>query len=348
MDLHQNARLTFRSREALALKIILERLTLNAAAAAFHVSRKTAAKWVRRYRTLGLPGLRDLSSRPLRSPRRTSSQRIAQVVALRRQLLPAYQIAQATQLSPATVSRILRRAHLNRWRHLHPAPPVVRYEHAAPGDLLHLDIKGMTRYQQVSMRGDGRRRGRPQFAGWQALHVAIDDHSHLAFSRMLPNQQAETAIAFLRAAVAFYAQHGIPIRRLLTDNGSYYRSRHFRAACLQLGIQHRFTRPYTPRTNASFKLPCANGPTFATISAPRSAISSSRPGSSITTSTVPMIVSATLRPSAGLRWVQRLDGSHPPPVLAAPARSKSPSLSRSWGDLGHHIDQAFLDLVGDV
>jgi transposase InsO family protein len=90
---------------------------------------------------------------------------------------------------------------------------------------------------------------RPQFAGWQALHVAIDDHSRLAFSRMLPNQQSQTAIAFLRAALAFYAQHGISIRRLLTDNGSCYRSRHFRAACLQLGIQHRFTRPYTPRTN---------------------------------------------------------------------------------------------------
>ena len=249
MDLHQNARLTFRSREALAKKIMIERLTLNAAAAAFNVSRKTAAKWWARYRTLGLPGLRDRSSRPLHSPRRTSSELIAQVIALRRELRPAYQIAQATRLSPATISRILQRAHLNRWRHLHPAPPVVRYEHPAPGDLLHLDIKGMTRYQQVSIRGDGRRRGRPQFAGWQALHVAIDDHSRLAFSRMLPNQQSQTAIAFLRAAVAFYAQHGIIIRRLLTDNGSCYRSRHFRTACLQLAIQHRFTRPYTPRTN---------------------------------------------------------------------------------------------------
>jgi transposase InsO family protein len=249
MDLHQNARLTFRSREALANKILIERLTLSSAAAAFCVSRKTAAKWLRRYHTLGLPGLRDRSSRPLRSPRQTSAELVAQVLALRRQLLPAFQIARTTHLSPATVSRILRRAQLNRWRHLHPAPPVVRYEHPAPGDLLHLDIKGMTRYQQVSIRGDGRRRGRPKFAGWQALHVAIDDHSRLAFSRMLPNQQNQTAIAFLQAAVAFYAQHGITIRRLLTDNGSCYRSRHFRAACLQLGIRHHFTRPYTPRTN---------------------------------------------------------------------------------------------------
>lgn len=283
MDLHQNARLTFRSRETLANQIMIEKVTLKAAAAAFKVSRKTAAKWVHRYRTLGLPGLRDRSSRPLHSPRRTSSELIAQVIGLRRQLRPAYHIAQATGLSPATISRILQRAQLNRWRHLHPAPPVVRYEHPAPGDLLHLDIKGMTRYQQVSLRGDGRRRGRPQFAGWQALHVAIDDHSRLAFSRMLPNQQTETAIAFLRVAVAFYAQHGIPIRRLLTDNGSCYRSRHSRAACLQLGIQHRFTRPYTlraptARPNASSKPLCASGPTFAITSTQRNAISSSRPG----------------------------------------------------------------------
>jgi len=228
---------------------MIERLTVNAAAAAFTVSRKTAAKWVRRYRTLGLPGLRDRSSRPLHSPRRTSSELIAQVVTLRRELRPAYQIAQATHLSPATISRILQRAQLNRWRHLHPAPPVVRYEHAAPGDLLHLDIKGMSRYQQVSIRGDGRRRGRPQFAGWQALHIAIDDHSRLAFSRLLPNQTVDSALAFLRAALAFYAEHGIAIRRLLTDNGSCYRSHRFRAACEELGIRHRFTRPYTPRTN---------------------------------------------------------------------------------------------------
>src|SRR6202451_2025675 len=188
MDLHQNARLTFRSREALAKKIMIDRLTLNAAAAAFKVSRKTAAKWWGRYRNLGVPGVRDRSSRPQHSPRRTSSELIAQVIALRRDLRPAYQIAQATHLSPATISRILQRAQLNRWRHLHPAPPVVRYEHAAPGDLLHLDIKGMSRYQSVSIRGDGRRRGRPQFAGWQALHVAI----------------------------AFYAQHRITTRRFLT------------------------------------------------------------------------------------------------------------------------------------
>src|ERR1700674_4391509 len=317
MDLHQNARLTFRSREALAKKIMIERLTLNAAAAAFNVSRKTAAKWRSRYRTLGLPGLRDRSSRPLHSPRRTSSELTAQVIALRRQLRPAYQIAQATGLSAATISRVLQRAHLNRWRHLHPAPPVVRYEHPAPGDLLHLDIKGMTRYQQVSLRGDGRRRGGPQFAGWQALHVAIDDHSRLAFSRMLPNQQSETAIAFLHAALAFYAQHGISIRRLLTDNGSCYPARQFRAACLQLGIQHRFTRPYTPRTNGKAERFIQTA--LREWAYVRHYLNSEErdqqlsPCSNTTTSPPRMVVSVTLRPSAArLRWVQRLDRSQPP------------------------------------
>ncbi|MFZ0817417.1 MAG: IS481 family transposase [Candidatus Sulfotelmatobacter sp.] len=248
MDIHKNARLTLRSREDLVHRVS-RGVTLKRAAARFNVTPKTAAKWVHRFRAVGASGLFDRSSRPLRSPRKTSLPLIAQVIELRRQLRPAYQIAQATRLSAATVSRILQRAHLNRWRHLHPAPPVVRYEHAAPGDMLHLDIKGMTRYQQVSIRGDGRRRGRPRFAGWQALHVAIDDHSRLAFSRMLPNQKTETAIAFLHDALAFYAQRGIRIRRLLTDNGSCYRSRQFRHACSVLGIAHRFTRPYTPRTN---------------------------------------------------------------------------------------------------
>src|SRR5438874_11972778 len=170
----------------------------------------------------GRAGLLDRSSRPRRTPRATSSRLAIQVIELRRQHRPAYQIAQATALSPATVSRILRRAHLNRWRDLHPAPPVVRYGHPFPGDLLHLDIKGMTRYQQVSIRGDGRRRGRPQFAGWEALHIAIDDHSRLSFSRLLPNQRTETAIAFLQHALAFYSQHGIRVLSLLTGNGSYY------------------------------------------------------------------------------------------------------------------------------
>lgn len=248
MDIHQNARLTLRSREAL-VEIVSRGLGFSRAAASFHVTPKTAAKWVRRYQQQGTPGLRDRSSRPHRSPRATSSSRMGLVLELRRQHRPAYLIAQSTGLSPATVSRILRRARLSRWRDLHPRPPVVRYEHPFPGDLLHLDIKGLTRFQQVSWRGDGRRRGQHKHPGWEALHVAVDDHSRLAFTRILPDQKTATTIAFLKDAVDFFALHGITVRALLTDNGSCYRSHQFRHLCFQMGLKHRRTRPYSPQTN---------------------------------------------------------------------------------------------------
>jgi transposase InsO family protein len=267
------------------VEYVAQGVTLRLAAANFSVTPKTAAKWVYRFRREGPPGLWDRSSRTRRRPRRTSSALAEEVIALRRHLHPAYRIAQATQLSAATVSRILQRAHLNRWRHLHPAPPVVRYEHPAPGDLLHLDIKAMTRYQSVSIRGDGRRRGRPQFAGWQALHIAIDDHSRLAFSRLLPNQTVDSALAF-------YAEHGISIRRLLTDNGSCYRSHRFRSACEELGIRHRFTALTLPaptvRPNASSKPLRASGPMSATTPTPKNGTSDFPPGSTTTTSLAPI------------------------------------------------------------
>lgn len=171
------------------------------------------------------------------------------VVALRLERRPGYAIARETQLSVATVSRILRRARLSRWRDLEPAVPVVRYEHPNPGDLLHLDIKGMTRFQEVSLRGDGRLRGKRAHPGSLALHVAIDDHSRVAFTRMLPDQKAETTIGFLNEAIAFFDERNVKVRALLTDNGSCYRSHKFRDACQQMQIKHRRTRPYTPRTN---------------------------------------------------------------------------------------------------
>lgn len=248
MDIHQNARLTLRSREAL-VEIVRGGLGLSRAAAQFHVTPKTAAKWFRRYQQEGEAGLRDRSSRPHHSPRATSSPRVLWVIELRRQHRPAYHIARTTGLSPATISRILRRVRLSRWRDLHPSPPVVRYEHPFPGDLLHLDIKGMSRFQQVSWRGDGRRRGQHKHPGWEALHVAVDDHSRLAFTRILSDQKTETTIAFLKEAVDFFARHGITVRALLTDNGSSYRSYRFRQVCLEMNLKHRRTRPYSPQTN---------------------------------------------------------------------------------------------------
>jgi transposase InsO family protein len=249
MDYHKNAPWTAVSRERLARMVIEQGLSVSAAALRFTVSAKTAAKWAGRYRLLGVAGLADRSSRPHCSPRQTSSSFIEKVLALRREHMPGYEIARRTGLSAASVSRILRRARLSRWRDLNPPPPVQRYEHPRPGDMLHLDIKGMTRFSEVSLRGDGRLRGKQKHPGFQALHVAIDDHSRLAFTQMLPDQKAETTIGFLNSAVEYFAMHGIGVRALLTDNGSSYRSRQFRQTCLNMKIRHQRTRPYTPRTN---------------------------------------------------------------------------------------------------
>jgi len=249
MDYHKNAPWTAVSRERLARMVIDDGVRLKSAAARFCISAKTAAKWVGRYRHFGAAGLADRSSRPHRSPRQTDFLLVEKVVVLRRGHMPGYEIARRTGLSPASVSRILRRARLSRWRDLNPPPPIQRYEHPRPGDMLHLDIKGMTRFSEVSLRGDGRLRGKQKHPGFQALHVAIDDHSRMAFTQMLPDQKAETTIGFLNSAVEFFAMHGIGVRALLTDNGSSYRSRQFRHTCQQMAIKHHRTRPYTPRTN---------------------------------------------------------------------------------------------------
>ena len=249
MDIHKNARLTPLLREELARKILLAGATLNSAAAEFKVSTRTAAKWTARYRAEGTAGLRDRSSRPQRLRCPTSPQLILQVEQLRRLRWTACRIAAATHLSPATVSRILQRLKLNRIRDLEPASPVIRYEHEAPGDLLHLDIKKLGRIGCVGHRIHGDRKRHARHVGWEYVHVAIDDHSRIAFSQVWPNEKAFSAAAFLLAALRFYAQLGISIRRLLTDNGPCYQSRALRQVCLQYGIRHLHTKPYTPRTN---------------------------------------------------------------------------------------------------
>jgi transposase len=161
MDYHKNAPWTAISRERLSRMVISDGVTVSSAAARFRVSARTAAKWVGRYRQFGAAGMADHSSRPHHSPRQTSSVFVEKVLALRRLSYNGWRIGRELGLSPSTVSRILRRARLSRWRDLHPLPPVVRYEHPAPGDLLHLDIKGMTRFEEVSVRGDGRRTSTP-------------------------------------------------------------------------------------------------------------------------------------------------------------------------------------------
>jgi transposase InsO family protein len=249
MNYHHNARLTVRGREGLCRDVAEGRLSLRDAAAERGLSRQTAGKWLRRYRAQGVEGLPDRSSRPRRLRCPTPAATVAQVEALRRQRWTGHRIALQTGLSRATVSRIPRRLHLSRARDLDLPVAVQRYEHAQPGDLLHLDIKKLGRIARPSHRVTGNRRDHVPGAGWEYLHVAIDDHSRIAYSALLADERGVSAVAFLRAAVAYYAGLGIRFHAVLTDNGSPYISRAFAAACRQLGLKHRFTRPYTPRTN---------------------------------------------------------------------------------------------------
>jgi transposase InsO family protein len=249
MDYHQNARLTVHSREQLSKAVLEQGLMLKQAAALFHVSAKTAAKWVHRYREQGAAGLGDRSSRPLRCPRLTSFSLSEKVLALRRLRYNGWRIASELRLSRATVSRILRRAGMNRLRSLDPPPPVRRYEHTRPGSLIHFDIKRLARIVKPGHRIHGDRTRETRGAGYEYLHIAIDDHSRISFAAILPDQTHQSALVFFFMARAFYARFGVSIRRVLTDNGSCYRDHRFTRTLLRQHIKHRFTRPYTPRTN---------------------------------------------------------------------------------------------------
>jgi transposase InsO family protein len=249
MDYHHHARLTVHGRELLCRSVVEGRLSLCEAAAEHKISRQTAAKWVLRYRERGVAGLYDRSSRPQRLRQATTPERVARVEALRRERWTGFRIALATGLSRATVSRILGRLKLNRIRDLEPRPVFQRYEHAAPGDLLHLDIKRLVRIARPSHRVTGDRRDTVKGIGCEYVHVAIDDHSRIAFSAIYPDETRASVLAFLDAALAYYARLGIHFKAVLTDNGTSYRSYAFADRCKQLGLKHRRTRPYTPRTN---------------------------------------------------------------------------------------------------
>jgi transposase InsO family protein len=222
---------------------------LKLAAASFNVTAKTAAKWVRRYREAGAAGLCDRSSRPLRSPRLTAPSLSEQVLDLRRLRYNGWRIAQALGLSRATVSRILRRNGMNRLRSLDPPPPVVRYEHKHPGSLIHFDIKRLARIVLPGHRVHGDYTRKTTGAGYEYLHIAIDDHSRISFAAILPDQNHQSSMLFFLMTRAFYSRFGFSIKRVLTDNGPCYRDHRFRTLLYQQRVKHRFTRPYTPRTN---------------------------------------------------------------------------------------------------
>lgn len=249
MDYHHHARLTIYSREQLAKRVLQGELSLSEAAAEFKLSRQTAAKWVRRFREGGSAALQDLTSRPHRSPRTTSSELASRVERLRHERWTGVRIAQATGLSRATVSRILTRLKLNTMRLLEPQVPIVRYERAAPGDLLHIDIKKLARIAKPGHRITGNPQDETRGAGWEFLYVAIDDHSRIAFTAMLPDEKAASSCRFLRQAVAYFARLGIPVRRVMTDNGPCFYAQRFAQTCRELQLKHVRTRIYTPRTN---------------------------------------------------------------------------------------------------
>ena len=248
MDVHQNARLTPRCRELLVARVLAGRHR-SVVARELGVSDKTVSKWVGRFQREGVAGLRDRSSRPRRSPGATVETLQLAVVALRRQRLTLSTIAAQRSLSRSSVARICRRAGLARLSQLEPVPHYPRYERAQPGELLHLDIKRLGRIVKVGHRITGDPRDRVDGAGWEYVHVAIDDCSRVAYCQVLPDEEGESACAFLRAAVAYYAALGVTIREVLTDNGVCYRAKNFAATCSALGLKHRRTRPYTPRTN---------------------------------------------------------------------------------------------------
>jgi transposase InsO family protein len=229
--------------------VVHRRLSLTAAAAKHAVSVPTVRKWVGRYLAQGDAGLRDASSRPAVSPRAIAAATALAIVELRRRYLTHGAIAKAMRVSASTVGRILRRAGLARWSDLAPSEPVLRYEHAHPGDLVHIDTKKLGRIERMSHRITGNRRDTVNGAGWEFLFVAIDDHARLGFTQMKPNERKDCAIAFLRSTVKYFAQLGVKVRRVMTDNGSAFRSKAFARACWRLGLRHHFTRAYRPQTN---------------------------------------------------------------------------------------------------
>ena len=255
MDTHKNAPLTPKGREAMVRSVIEGGQTKAAAAHQFNTTAKTVAKWVERFRAEGVDGLRDRSSRPHSLPSQTPPATCAVVEALRRQRHTGKQIAAEVGVSPATVSRILQRLGLNRMRDLEPAEPVRRYEREHPGELIHLDIKKLGKFNRVGHRITGDRRGqsnlrsRGKGTGWEYVHVCIDDASRIAFSKVMKNERRGCAVAFLKAAIAYYAGLGVKVERVMTDNGACYKSFAFRKACNRLGLKHIRTRPYTPKTN---------------------------------------------------------------------------------------------------
>ena len=253
MDVHQNAKTTPHGRR-LMIERLAEGWTVARVAAAAGVTAKTVGKWRGRHAQEGEAGLADRSSRPHASPSRLPDAVVAEILALRRQRLSGPAIARRLGRPISTVGLVLRRHRLARLHLLDPKPEIVRYQRDRPGKLIHLDIKKLGRIGGVGHRITGDRRGQKKEIGWEFLHVCVDDASRLAYTEILPDERKESAVAFLERAIAWFASLGVTVERVMTDNGSAYRSHAFRAACQAARVKHKRTKPYTPRTNGKAEL----------------------------------------------------------------------------------------------
>ena len=248
MNVHENARTTRHGR-----MLMIERLqagwSVAAVAEGQGVTVRTVRKWRDRFADEGEAGLADRSSRPHRSPTRLAGHAEEQIEMLRRQRMTGPAIARQLNRPLSTIGVVLRRRSLGRLAALDPRPPVIRYQREQPGELIHIDIKKLGRIARPSHRVTGNRRDSVEGIGWEHLHVAIDDASRLAYTELLPNEQKESATGFLDRALAWFARHGVVAQRVMTDNGSAYRSKLFASSIAAHGLRHIRTRPYTPRTN---------------------------------------------------------------------------------------------------
>jgi len=279
MNVHKNARLTPIGRERIARQVESGQRPA-AIGAAIGVCARTVRKWADRYRREGLAGLCDRSSRPHRLYRPTPQAVVEQVEALRRQRRTGKQIAAE-----------LKRLGLNRISALELIEPARRYERAKPGEMIHIDIKKLGRFNKVGHRITGDRTGQSnnRGVGWEFVHVAIDDHSRIAFAKIMPSEKKQSATAFLKAALAYYESLGIKVERVMTDNGSCYKSFAFRRLCKRLGLRHIRTKPYTPKTNGKaerfIQTAFANGPTPGPIATHDNAGTNCQCGCTATTGT---------------------------------------------------------------
>jgi transposase InsO family protein len=268
---HANAALTPRHRLKLARAVVEDGWTIGYAAAVFNVSWPTAKRWAERYRTAGEAGMDDRSSRPHRCPRRTPAPLVRKIVHLRwKKRLGPVAIADRLGLAPATVHAVLVRCRINRLSHVdrRTGEPIRRYEHDHPGSLLHVDVKKLGNipdgggWRYVGRAQGHRNRaasGKPRNAhhnpvlGTAFVHTVLDDHSRVAYAEIHDDETAATALGVLRRAVAWFAARGVTAERVLSDNGSAYRSRAWRDTCAELGITAKRTRPYRPQTNGKIE-----------------------------------------------------------------------------------------------